>query len=109
MSVSLARDVSPVPFTAGPAARSTNGATVWRQALVHPGSPLVAVTELWTITPHHPHLDAPSHDVDDLVYPGVPVPERVGPDGVHRGRGPEVLQPRERPAPRPGPGEAWRV
>ncbi|MEU8974630.1 cyclase family protein [Streptomyces monashensis] len=89
MSVSLARDVSPVPFVVGPGAPTTNGATAWQQALIYTGAPLAAIAELWTVTPHHPrltHLDAPSHVVvDDMVYPGVPVTERVGPHGVLRG------------------------
>ena len=88
-SVSLAMPVDPASMLTGPFAAPAPPSPPVQQAMLHTGSPPMAMAEVLVLAPHHAgltHLDAVVHvPVDGKVYPGRPLAEAAPPGGVRHG------------------------
>lgn len=88
-TVSLARLIEPASMLGGPFAPPAPPSPPVQQAMLHTGTPPMAMAEVLVVTPHNPgltHLDALVHiPVDGHVYPGRPLAEVVTGTGVHHG------------------------
>lgn len=89
--VSMARTVTPVPFTAGggPVGAAARMPAAVLQTIAFGGTRPAGITDALIVNTHNAgltHLDAVAHmPVDGAVYPGVPLDDAITPLGVRHG------------------------